>query len=148
MSEPRLTILLAEDNPGDVFLVRRALEKQGIPFDLVVVEDGQAALHFLDRADADDTVPRPDIALVDLNLPRATGGRILLHIRQSLRCATIPVIVVTSSDSPLDHEAAAKLGANHYFQKPGDLAGFMHLGVIVRRLIEEGRQVPASSSNC
>jgi CheY-like chemotaxis protein len=148
MSEPRLTILLAEDNPGDVFLVRRALERQGIHFDLVVVEDGQAALHFLDRADADDTVPRPDLALLDLNLPRATGSRILLHIRQSLRCATIPVIVVTSSDSPLDHDAAAKLGANHYFQKPGDLAGFMHLGVIVRRLLEEGRRVKTSSSKC
>ena len=147
MMERHLTILLAEDNPGDVFLVRRALEKQGLPFDLVVVEDGQAALRFLDRADADDTIPRPDIALLDLNLPRANGSRILLHIRQSIRCAGIPVIVVTSSDSPLDHEAAAKLGANHYFQKPGDLAGFMHLGVIVRRLLDERKQTQASSSN-
>jgi CheY-like chemotaxis protein len=146
MTDKRVTILLAEDNPGDVFLVRRALEKQGLHFDLVVVEDGQAALHFLDRADTDETVARPDLALLDLNLPRATGSRILLRIRQSLRCAAIPVIVVTSSDSPVDHEAAVKLGANHYFQKPGDLAGFMQLGAIVSQLLNDGKPLQASSS--
>jgi CheY-like chemotaxis protein len=141
-----MTILLVEDNPGDVFLVRRALEKQEMSFNLVVVEDGQAALHFLDRVDSDATTPCPDLALVDLNLPRATGSRILLRIRQSPLCAVIPVIVVTSSDSPLDHEAAAKLGANKYFQKPGDLAGFMQLGGIVRRLLEDGTEMRASFS--
>jgi len=135
MSAP-ITVLLAEDNPGDVFLVRRALEKHGLQVELVVVEDGQAALRYIDRVDADDSVFSPDLALLDLNMPRATGNRILLRIRQSRRCNTIPIIIVTSSDSPLDRDSTAQLGATGYFQKPGDLAGFMHLGQIVRDALD------------
>jgi CheY-like chemotaxis protein len=132
-----ITILLAEDNPGDVFLVRRALEKNGLrDVELVVVEEGQAALRYIERVDTDDSVFSPDLALLDLNLPRATGSRILTRIRQSRRCGTIPIIIVTSSDSPLDREAAAQLGATSYFQKPGDLAGFMLLGQVVRDALD------------
>jgi CheY-like chemotaxis protein len=150
MSSP-ITILLAEDNPGDVFLVRRALEKHGLrDVELIVVEDGQAALRYIERVDGDDSVFSPALALLDLNLPRATGSRILLRIRQSRRCGAIPIIIVTSSDSPLDREAAAQLGATGYFQKPGDLAGFMHLGQVVRAALDGqvrvgvGQQVPSA----
>jgi CheY-like chemotaxis protein len=132
-----VTILLAEDNPGDVFLVRRALEKNDLDCKLIVVEDGQAALHFMEEADADCEVAFPDLVLLDLNLPRATGSRVLTRIRQSPRCAGTPIIVITSSDSPLDRESAASLGATGYFQKPGDLAGFMQLGRIVRDALEK-----------
>jgi len=132
-----ITVLLAEDNPGDVFLVRRALEKHGLrDVELVVVEDGQAALRYIERVDEDDTVVSPELALLDLNLPRATGSRILLRIRQSRRCGGIPIIIVTSSDSPLDRNAASELGATAYFQKPGDLAGFMQLGQVVRDALD------------
>jgi CheY-like chemotaxis protein len=128
-----ITILLAEDNPGDVFLIRRALGKHGLEdIELTVVEDGQAALRYIERVDADDSLVAPDLALLDLNLPRATGSRILTKIRQSRRCAGIPIIIVTSSDSPLDRDSAAQLGATGYFQKPGDLATFMQLGRLVR----------------
>jgi CheY-like chemotaxis protein len=136
-------ILLAEDNPGDVFLVRRALEKHGlVKIELVVVEDGQAALRYIERVDADGSLAAPSLALLDLNLPRATGGRILTKIRQSQRCNGIPIIIVTSSDSPLDRDSAAQLGATGYFQKPGDLAGFMQLGRVVRDALAVG---PVSS---
>jgi CheY-like chemotaxis protein len=136
MNSP-ITVLLAEDNPGDVFLVRRALEKHGLrDVELVVVEDGQAALRYVERVDADDSMDCPTLALLDLNLPRATGNRILTRIRQSLRCKEIPIIIVTSSDSPLDRDAASQLGATAYFQKPGDLAGFMHLGQVVRDALD------------
>jgi CheY-like chemotaxis protein len=138
MSSP-IIVLLAEDNPGDVFLVRRALEKHGLSVELVVVEDGQAALRYIERVDTDDSSSSPDLALLDLNLPRATGSRILTRIRQSRRCSGIPIIIVTSSDSPLDREAVAQLGATGYFQKPGDLAGFMQLGQVVRDALEAGR---------
>src|SRR4051812_24873313 len=121
MNSP-ITILLAEDNPGDVFLVRRALEKHGLQeVDLVVVEDGQSALRYIERVDSEESTSAPQIALLDLNLPRAAGTRILTRIRQSPRCSAIPIIIVTSSDSPLDRDAAAALGATGYFQKPGDL---------------------------
>jgi CheY-like chemotaxis protein len=132
-----ITILLAEDNPGDVFLVRRALEKHGLQaVELVVVEDGQAALRYIESVDTDDSKISPDLALLDLNLPRATGSRILSRIRQSRRCKGIPIIIVTSSDSPLDRDAASQLGATGYFQKPGDLAGYMNLGRIVRDALD------------
>jgi|ERR1019366_6692878 CheY-like chemotaxis protein len=133
-----ITILLAEDNPGDVFLVRRALEKHGLKVELVVVEEGQAALRYMDTVDTDATVAAPSLALLDLNLPRANGNRILTRIRQSTRAGAIPIIIVTSSDSPLDRDAAAKLGATGYFQKPGDLAGFMQLGQVVRDALSAG----------
>jgi two-component system, chemotaxis family, response regulator Rcp1 len=136
MKSAPFTILLAEDNPGDVFLVRRALEKHDLDVTLVVVEDGQAALRFIESADADDNAPCPDLVLLDLNLPRATGTRVLTRLRQSRRCRGIPIIIVTSSDSPLDRETAATLGATGYFQKPGDLASFMKLGRIVRNTLE------------
>jgi CheY-like chemotaxis protein len=136
MNSP-ITILLAEDNPGDVFLVRRALEKHGLRHvELVVVEDGQAAIRYMDRIDGDQSVCSVDLALLDLNLPRATGSRVLTRIRQSRRCSGIPIIIVTSSDSPLDRDAAAQLGATGYFQKPGDLAGFMYLGQVVRDALD------------
>ena len=136
MNSP-ITILLAEDNPGDVFLVRRALEKHGLrDLELVVVEDGQAAIRYIERVDADESMFAPALALLDLNLPRATGSRILMRIRQSRRCGAIPIIIVTSSDSPLDRDAAAQLGASGYFQKPGDLAGFMQLGQVVREALD------------
>jgi CheY-like chemotaxis protein len=136
MSAP-FTILLAEDNPGDVFLVRRALEKHGLHINLIVVEDGQAALNFIAKAETDASVGCPDLVLLDLNLPRASGSRVLTRLRQSRRCAVTPIIIITSSDSPLDKESAAKLGANAYFQKPGDLAGFMQLGRIVSETLLE-----------
>lgn len=142
MTMVRARILMAEDNPGDVFLVRRALEKHNLDVDLQVVQDGQAALRLIEHADADDSVICPDLVVLDLNLPRATGGRVLERIRQSPRYAATPIIVVTSSDSPLDRAAAARFGAAHYFQKPSDLAGFMELGGIIRNLLPK---VPAAS---
>src|ERR1700723_2467837 len=102
MKRAPFIILLAEDNPGDVFLVRRALEKHALDVKLVVVEDGQAALSFIGTVDADDGAMCPDLVLLDLNLPRATGNRVLTRLRQSPRCAGIAIIVVTSSNSPLD----------------------------------------------
>ncbi|HWF09128.1 MAG TPA: response regulator [Bryobacteraceae bacterium] len=135
MNSP-ITILLAEDNPGDVFLVRRALEKHGLQeVELVVVEDGQSALRYIESVDAEEDLVAPTLAMLDLNLPRATGTRILSKIRQSTRCGAIPIIIVTSSDSPMDRDAAAELGATAYFQKPGDLAGFMQLGKVVREAL-------------
>ena len=135
MNGHRPKILLAEDNPGDIFLVRRALEKHNLDVELVVVQDGQAAIRMVDSADHDETVESPDLVLLDLNLPRATGSRILERLRQSRKFAGIPIVVVTSSDSPLDRAAASQYGAAHYFQKPSDLAGFMQLGAIIRDLL-------------
>jgi CheY-like chemotaxis protein len=136
----RACILLAEDNPGDIFLVRRALQMHQVDAELTVVQDGQSAMAEVEKADRDDSAACPDLILLDLNLPRATGSRILERIRQSKRFANTPIIVVTSSDSPVDRRAATQFGAAHYFQKPSDLAGFMLLGGIVKQLLEDRRR--------
>ncbi len=91
----------------------------------------------MEQADSDEAADCPDLVLLDLNLPRATGSRVLTRIRQSPRCAVTPIIIITSSDSPLDRENSASLGATGYFQKPGDLAGFMQLGRVVREALEK-----------
>src|SRR5438046_2391334 len=115
-------ILLAEDNEGDVFLVRRALEKRGLPAELVVQHNGEEALAWLDSHSN-----APDLILLDLNLPRVDGAQVLSHLRKSDTFSCTPVIVLTSSDSPKDRDMALELGANVYFRKPTDLASFMDL---------------------
>ncbi len=79
----------------------------------------------------------PDLLLLDLNVPRRTGDEVLRRIKRSPKCAHIPVVVITSSDSREDHEAAMDLGADEYFRKPSNLKEFMALsGKLVRRLIQ------------
>jgi CheY-like chemotaxis protein len=75
------------------------------------------------------------VVLLDLNLPRKGGARVLERIRQSPECAGVPVVVVTSSDSPGDKKQASRLGATRYFQKPLDLMEFMKLGPLVREVL-------------
>jgi CheY-like chemotaxis protein len=130
-------ILLAEDNDGDVFLVRRALEKRGLPHELVLLRNGEEALGWLDRHPLQKGGERsPDLILLDLNLPRVDGAQLLAHIRKSDTFSRTPVIVLTSSDSPKDRQTALELGANLYFRKPTDLASFMDLGRIIEEMLQ------------
>jgi CheY-like chemotaxis protein len=130
-------ILLAEDNDGDVFLVRRALEKQGLQHQLTVAKNGEEALQLLNRAGNDPDFETPDLIVLDLNLPKVDGTQVLLRIRQAPALGAIPVIILTSSDSPKDRESALELGANMYFRKPTDLQSFMHLGEVVMTILRD-----------
>jgi DNA-binding response OmpR family regulator len=134
-----------EDNPGDVFLIRRALIKHSVNADLIEIRDGRGALEFVEKVDSDETIRAPHIALVDLNLPRATGTLILAKLKKSRRCASTLVIMMTSSDSPLDQETARTFGADAYFPKPNDLNGYLKLGELVRRMLEDASSSKASS---
>lgn len=127
-----LTILLAEDNPGDILLVEQALEEHRIPYHLHVVRDGAQALEFVGRIGAPGGTPCPDIVLLDLNLPKVDGSEVLAELRRQPRSAHTRVIVITSSDAPRDRERMAQLGIACYFKKPSDLDAFMELGAIVR----------------
>jgi CheY-like chemotaxis protein len=130
-------IFLAEDNDGDVFLVRRALEKKGLPHELIVLHNGEEALQWLDDHSAGkNTGSSPDLILLDLNLPRIDGGQLLSHIRKSDTFSCTPVIVLTSSNSPRDREMAMERGADLYFRKPTDLKSFMELGRIVEETLD------------
>lgn len=123
-----LHILLAEDNFGDVLLVRQALTEHRIHHELHVVKDGDEALQFLDRMGETGEPPCPDVLLLDLNLPKVDGPQVLQAFRKHPACAKTPVVVVTSSDAPADRKRAAALGATAYFRKPYDLSEFMKLG--------------------
>jgi CheY-like chemotaxis protein len=136
MTKRPIPILIAEDNPGDVFLVRRALSLQALDVELTVAENGQAAIELIQKVDRDENIPCPQVILLDLNLPRATGQQILVEIRQSRRCSTVPVLVMTSSEASSDQAEAARLGASGYFSKPSSLAQFMTIGEIIRSMLE------------
>jgi DNA-binding response OmpR family regulator len=136
MRDGRLNILLIEDAEPDVFLVREALKNAGLNFELSVVDDGEKAIEYIDRLDANRGDTCPQLVLLDLNLPKRTGDQILEHMRHSDRCKDIPVVIVTSSDSPRDKAVASRLGATRYFRKPSRLDEFMRLGSMVRELVQ------------
>jgi CheY-like chemotaxis protein len=136
MNERKVRILLAEDNDGDIFLVRRALEKRGLPHELIVARDGEDALKLLERAEKAPRSEVPDLILLDLNLPKVAGPQLLPRIRRMDVFSGTPVIVLTSSESPTDRESAIALGANLYFRKPTDLPEFMQLGEVVEKLLQ------------
>jgi len=123
-----------EDSKADLFLIREALAASKIDAALHIVYDGNQAIEFIDQADL-ATVPRPDLVLLDLNLPKKDGTEVLRHMRTSSVCKNAPVLIVSSSDSESDHEAAQNLGFTGYFRKPSAYAEFMKLGPIVRELL-------------
>lgn len=132
-------IVLAEDNPGDVGLVREALREHGVQCELRVISDGEEALDFINRLDADAKLPCPDLLMLDLHLPKRDGDEILERLRASERCGRMRVVILTSSDSIPDRRHAEKNGAMHYFQKPASLSEFMRLGTIVKEIISGGQ---------
>ena len=107
MTGPRFNIILVEDAEPDVLLVREALEQSGLEFELKVFDDGEQGVAFVETMDRDVTLERPHLFLLDLNLPKKTGGQILERVRQSPRCGQIPVVILTSSDSQRDKAQAA-----------------------------------------
>lgn len=113
-----MNLLLVEDNLGDVGLVREALKTCQATVELTVARDGQEALALLEREDR-----RPDLILLDLNLPRMDGREFLARVKSHPELRRIPVIVLTSSNAPKDILQAYELHANCYLVKPPDLAG-------------------------
>src|SRR5258706_1479835 len=115
------TILLAEDNPDDVLLIRLAFEKAGFTNPIVVVEDGSQAIQYFDGEGpyADRArFPKPTLLLLDLKLPRATGFEVLGWIRQRPEWLCLPIIILTSSVHGSDMKQAYDLGANFFLTKP------------------------------
>jgi chemotaxis family two-component system response regulator Rcp1 len=118
-------ILLVEDNPGDVRLVEEALTEYKLHNNLHVARDGVEALAFLRREPPFAAVPRPDLILLDLNLPRKGGREVLADIKSDERLRQIPVVVLTSSQAEEDVLATYDLKVNCYISKPVDLDQFL-----------------------
>jgi CheY-like chemotaxis protein len=129
-------IVLAEDNPADVHLVRVALRQHAVDCQLRVITDGEEVLSFIRDLDLDLNVPCPDLLLLDIYLPKRDGNEVLKHLRSSERCSKTPVVIFTSSDAPADHKSAQDHAAIHYFRKPMSLDQFMHLGQIVKEALK------------
>ena len=124
-SRARRDILIVEDNKSDVFLMREAMEAAGIDPELHVVPDGERAIQYFVQVDDDESLPCPDLVLIDINLPRKHGDEVLRALRASRRSSKARVLVVTSSDSLQDREQMLKLGANGYFRKPSQYDAYL-----------------------
>jgi chemotaxis family two-component system response regulator Rcp1 len=124
LSEP-LEILVVDDSPGDVGLVEEAFREWRLTNRLSVVEDGEEALRFLRREDEYAKAPRPDLILLDLNLPKRDGREVLAAIKSDDELRRIPVIILTTSDAEHDVLRAYDLHANCYLTKPVHMDEFL-----------------------
>lgn len=128
-------ILVAEDNPGDVSLIRLVLKEHGVERKIVVMKDGERASRLLDEADAQNYAA-PALIILDLNLPKKNGRELLERVRRSPACRHAPVVVFSSSQADADRRDTLRLGANRYITKPSDLDEFLKVGEVFKALIE------------
>ena len=126
-------VLLVEDDPGDVVLIKEAFEYNKVHNALHHVSDGVEALDFLNRRNSHEKAPRPDLILLDLNLPRKDGREVLEEIKADQDLRTIPVVVLTTSEAEEDILRSYRLHANAYVTKPVDFDRFIE----VVRLIDD-----------
>ena len=124
MGHEHVNILLAEDNEADVDLIRENLESSKLPNELHVVVDGEQALAYLRRQGQYLDAPRPDLMLLDLNLPKKDGRQVLAEMKADASLRRIPVVILTSSQAEADIVKCYDLQASAYVSKPVDLAGF------------------------
>jgi DNA-binding response OmpR family regulator len=148
MNQP-FEILIAEDNPADVALVREALKMQHIDSVLHVLRDGEQAFTLFDSLDKDPKLPRVDLLILDMHLPKHDGEEVLKRLRSTEHYAQTPVIVMTSYPSSWIEAKAVKHAAMFYFRKPSTLDELSELGSMVRDVLAQdrgGRQTPPLGS--
>ena len=126
MALKSLHMLLIEDSPSDARLVKEALNENTIPYEMVVARDGVEGMEYLHRVEV-GAAARPDIVLLDLNLPRKNGLEVLAEIKSSPTLKHIPVLVMTSSRSSEDIYGAYSLNANCFISKPGNLNDYINV---------------------
>jgi chemotaxis family two-component system response regulator Rcp1 len=122
--EQALSVLLVEDDPGDVLIAREALAAGRLSTDLHVVNDGDEALSFLRRLDGYADATRPDLILLDLNLPKKSGHEVLAEVKQDPELRRIPVVVLTTSQAREDVARSYELHASVHVSKPVDFDQF------------------------
>jgi chemotaxis family two-component system response regulator Rcp1 len=119
-----IQVILVEDSPGDVRLTQEAFRDANIAIQLHVAEDGVAAMEFLRREGCHQNAPRPDLFLLDLNLPRMDGGEVLAMIKADDELKSIPTVILTTSEAEADIAKSYRLQANCYLTKPVELDVF------------------------
>jgi len=131
----RYFILLAEDNPGDVYLVKEAFREHGLDAEFRAVEDGEKAIDFLVEAAGGSSAAIPDLLLLDVNLPKRTGHEVLEILRRTTELQDVPVILLSSSESPSDKLQAEELGVSAWFHKATTLEEFLKLGAVAKSIL-------------
>jgi two-component system, chemotaxis family, response regulator Rcp1 len=126
-----VAILLVEDNPGDVVLIRESLEEHKVNCHLFVADDGEKAIQFIDELGADGN-PFPALVILDLNLPKRSGREVLRRMRQNTNWASTPAVILSSSGALKDQEETARMGASKYIRKPSNLEAFMEIGGVLK----------------
>jgi two-component system, chemotaxis family, response regulator Rcp1 len=127
MNPPTVRILLMEDDPGDVELILEALGDSKLSLAIAHVPNGEEGMRYLRRQVPYDLAGRPDLVLLDLNMPRMDGREVLEAVKGDKTLRAIPVIVLTTSDAETDILASYDQGANCYLKKPLGLADFLHV---------------------
>jgi CheY-like chemotaxis protein len=127
MNAELISVLLVDDDPGDVLLVREAFEDHKVGNLLSVVSDGVEAMEYVRGQGSYSQAVRPDLILLDLNLPRKSGIEVLEEIKTDASLSTIPVVVLTTSEAEEDIVRAYKLHANAYITKPVDFEQFSRI---------------------
>ena len=124
-------ILMVEDDPGDVFLIREALKCSNLSYTLHHADNGEKALDFLHHRAPFEAAHRPDLILLDLNLPRVNGIEVLRDVKSVPELSAIPVIVLTTSKSEADASLCRQLGADDFISKAPSFEEFLAVGRVI-----------------
>jgi two-component system, chemotaxis family, response regulator Rcp1 len=141
-------VLLVEDSPGDVRLTQEAFHNVNADLELHVATDGVEAMDFLYRERRHIDAPRPDLVLLDLNLPRLDGREVLALVKKDSTLKAIPVVVLSTSDAEIDIATSYNLHANCYFTKPADLDDFDDLVRKINEFWIKGAKLPQRVASC
>lgn len=139
-----MNILVVEDNEPEQIIMREAFKEAGVSCNLYMVRDGIEALEFLNRKGAFEAMPQPNLIILDLNLPRMSGGELLADIKKNPKWEHIPILVLSNSESPRDIAQCYSLHANAYLNKPSDFGKFIDLVHAINLFwLQTVRYVPA-----
>ena len=125
-------VLIVEDNPTDVVMLKRSLVEHAISHELTVIDDGEEAIEYLAKC---NEVTKPDLIIIDLNLPQKDGLDVLRKYRFSPLLVNTKMLVLTSSEAPGDRNRAELIGVDAYLQKPREMAAYLAIGSTIKELL-------------
>jgi CheY-like chemotaxis protein len=141
-----LTIIVAEDNSVDVYLIRWVLTAHRFPYELQVIDNGDYAMDYVNQLAREERRRSSTIMLLDLKLPQRDGRDLLQRVKTIPQVADIRVVIVTSSTNPADRQETLAMGADAYFVKPSHLNEFMQLGNLIKDLVSgHGQEEPSKN---
>jgi CheY-like chemotaxis protein len=139
MSDAQVRILLVEDSPSDIYLFQKALVESGLDVELTAIEDGSEALAFIRAEGKHVGRSVPNLAVLDLNLPKNHGLSLLAAIRERAEFSDVPIVVTSSLPAPRDPAPLQGLGVETYITKPSDLEEFMKIGPLLKEVLRAGK---------